>query len=100
MFISDEVPHSRPLGAGVQRRDCQIRGRWYNADFGTVCRRVLRAPKATPDKSLALSEVSRREWLDEHLDADAETPSITRLEGSRWRGGRLWSYKPGSTVSG
>src|SRR5215213_3400114 len=25
-------------------------------------------------------------------DADAETPSITRLEGSRWRGGRLWSW--------
>src|SRR5580700_5241448 len=22
----------------------------------------------------------------------AETPSITRLEGSRWRGGRLWSW--------
>jgi hypothetical protein len=29
---------------------------------------------------------------DEHLDANAETPSITRLEGSRWRGGRLWSW--------
>ena len=29
---------------------------------------------------------------DEHPDADAETPSITRLEGSRWRGGRLWSW--------
>jgi hypothetical protein len=28
----------------------------------------------------------------EHPDADAETPSITRLEGSRWRGGRLWSW--------
>ena len=26
------------------------------------------------------------------LDADAETLSITRLEGSRWRGGRLWSW--------
>jgi hypothetical protein len=32
--------------------------------------------------------VSRREWLVEQLDAGAETPSITRLEGSRWRGGR------------
>src|SRR5688572_5839635 len=30
--------------------------------------------------------------LDEHPDARAETPSITRLEGSRWRGGRLWSW--------
>src|SRR5580765_4867725 len=29
---------------------------------------------------------------DEHPDAHAETPSITRLEGSRWRGGRLWSW--------
>jgi hypothetical protein len=29
---------------------------------------------------------------DEHADANAETPSITRLEGSRWRGGRLWSW--------
>src|SRR4029453_6604233 len=29
---------------------------------------------------------------DEHSDAHAETPSITRLEGSRWRGGRLWSW--------
>ena len=28
-------------------------------------------------------------------DAVAEVLSITRLEGSRWRGGRLWSYKPG-----
>jgi hypothetical protein len=27
------------------------------------------------------------------LNAGAETPSITRLEGSRWRGGRLWSWK-------
>lgn len=25
-------------------------------------------------------------------DADAEALSITRLEGSRWRGGRLWSW--------
>jgi hypothetical protein len=30
---------------------------------------------------------------DEHPDGHAETPSITRLEGSRWRGGRLWSWK-------
>ena len=29
-------------------------------------------------------------------DAGAEGLSITRLEGSRWRGGRLWSRKPGS----
>jgi hypothetical protein len=36
--------------------------------------------------------------LDEHLDVRAETPSITRLEGSRWRGGRLWSYKHGAEV--
>ena len=28
----------------------------------------------------------------EQPDADAETRSITRLEGSRWRGGRLWSW--------
>ena len=54
----------------------------------------------TPALSLALSEVSRFPWLDEHLDTSAETPSITRLEGSRWRGRRLWSYKPGATVSG
>jgi hypothetical protein len=27
-----------------------------------------------------------------HLDASAETLSITRLEGSRWRGGRLWRW--------
>ena len=26
------------------------------------------------------------------LEADAEALSITRLEGSRWRGGRLWSW--------
>jgi hypothetical protein len=30
------------------------------------------------------------------LDGDAEALSITRLEGSGWRGGRLWSYKLGS----
>jgi hypothetical protein len=36
--------------------------------------------------------VSRRSMPDEHPDAHAETPSITRLEGSRWRGGRLWSW--------
>src|SRR5437879_11900575 len=29
-------------------------------------------------------------------DADAESLSITRLEGSRWRGGRLWSHELGS----
>ena len=29
-------------------------------------------------------------------DADAEALSITRLEGSRWRGGRLWSHELGS----
>jgi hypothetical protein len=28
----------------------------------------------------------------------AEALSITRLEGSRWRGGRLWSYKHGGRV--
>ena len=34
-------------------------------------------------------------------DADAESLSITRLEGSRWRGGRLWSRELGSeSVSG
>ena len=36
--------------------------------------------------------MARRTRLDEHPEADAETPSITRLEGSRWRGGRLWSW--------
>ena len=36
--------------------------------------------------------MSRRTTLDEHPEAKAETPSITRLEGSRWRGGRLWSW--------
>ena len=30
--------------------------------------------------------------LAEYPDARAESPSITRLEGSRWRGGRLWSW--------
>jgi hypothetical protein len=30
----------------------------------------------------------------------AEALSITRLEGSRGRGGRLWSYRPGSTAVG
>jgi hypothetical protein len=52
-----------------------------------------RAVQNDHEKSLALSEVSRPEELDEQLDLRAETPSITRLEGSRWRGGRLWSYK-------
>ena len=60
----------------------------------------MRAGVADYFSVVALSEVPRRELLDECLDAGAETPSITRLEGSRWRGGRLWSYKPGSTVSG
>src|SRR5262249_4787694 len=48
----------------------------------------------------ALSGVSRREQVAKQPDGDAETRSITRLEGSRWRGGRLWSYKPGSTAGG
>lgn len=30
--------------------------------------------------------MSRRTLAGGHPDADAETPSITRLEGSRWRG--------------
>jgi hypothetical protein len=29
------------------------------------------------------------------IDAGAEALSITRLEGSRWCAGRLWSYEPG-----
>ncbi len=29
-------------------------------------------------------------------DSTAESLSITRLEGSRWRGGRLWSREWGS----
>jgi hypothetical protein len=31
-------------------------------------------------------------------DVNAEALSITRLEGSRWRGGRLWSDKPEALV--
>ena len=60
----------------------------------------MRAGVADYFSVVALSEVPRRELLDECLDAGAETPSITRLEGSRWHGGRLWSYKAGSTVLG
>jgi hypothetical protein len=33
-------------------------------------------------------------------DVDAEALSITRLEGSRWRGGRLWSRELGSEAVG
>jgi len=31
-------------------------------------------------------------------DVRAEALSKTRLEGSRWRGGRLWNYKPEAPV--
>ena len=61
--------------------------------LATARARGIRMPPTGPVWSLALSEVSRPELLDGHLDVRAETPSITRLEGSRWRGGRLWSYK-------
>ena len=44
------------------------------------------------EKSLAfIGSVSARE-ADARPDADTETLSITRLEGRRWRGGRLWSW--------
>jgi hypothetical protein len=36
--------------------------------------------------------VPRRKELRCELDVEAEALSITRLEGSRWRGGRLWSW--------
>jgi len=70
------------------------------ASLGRDITRGREHRRITPALSLALSVVSRREWLGEQLDAGAETPSITRLEGSRWHGGRLWSYKPGSTAAG
>ena len=48
-----------------------------------------------PDTLQIVASVHRRclgarGWTNP--DADAGTPSITRLEGSRWRGGRLWSW--------
>lgn len=48
------------------------------------------------DKSLAfIGSASARDDRP-GTAAGAEALSITRLEGSRWRGGRLWSRKPGS----
>ena len=47
----------------------------------------------SPDKSLAfIGSGSAHEARTSTSDAGAETLSITRLEGSRWRGGRLWSW--------
>jgi hypothetical protein len=58
------------------------------------------APRVTPDKSLAFigSDSARDDRVGS--DADAESLSITRLEGSHWRGGRLWSREWGSGAVG
>ena len=54
---------------------------------------LLQSSRITLPLSLAfIGSASVRE-VDTQLDADAEALSITRLEGSRWRGGRLWSWK-------
>ncbi len=48
------------------------------------------------DSSCLVVSVYRKclgERRESQLEADAEALSITRLEGSRWRGGRLWSSK-------
>src|SRR5262245_31051369 len=79
----------------VQRRPASITRRQPQLVVATARRCCV-----GPGKSLALSEVSRRASLDEALGANAETLSITRLEGSRCRGGRLWSYKPDSPMLG
>ena len=68
----------------------------HHAETGLASSSVEASRRIGPHWTFALSEVSRRESLNEYLDAGAETPSITDFEGSRWRGGRLWSRKPGS----
>ena len=50
------------------------------------------ADRITRGKSLAFIGSASAQEVDEHPEADAEALSITRLEGSRWRGGRLWSW--------
>jgi hypothetical protein len=46
-----------------------------------------------PQKSFAFIGSDSARDGGVHFDVDAEALSITRLEGSRWRGGRLWSWK-------
>ena len=46
-----------------------------------------------------IGSASAQDDRDGRLDAEAEALSITRLEGSRWRGGRLWSCKLGSLMA-
>jgi len=43
-------------------------------------------------KSLALIGSASTQSAECGPDVEAEALSITRLEGSRWRGGRLWSW--------
>jgi len=52
--------------------------------------------RITRGKSLALIGSASARDGEVSPDGDAEALSITRLEGSRWRGGRLWSHKLGS----
>jgi hypothetical protein len=51
------------------------------------------------DQSLAFTGSASARNGQSCIDAYAEALSITRLEGSRWRGGRLWSYKPRSRTA-
>ena len=53
-----------------------------------------------PHESLALIGSASAQRAQCRLVVAAEALPITRLEGSRWRGGRLWSYEPDSTMSG
>jgi hypothetical protein len=59
---------------------------------------MLRLAKAaleeiTPPWSLALIGSASARVVGERKRTRAEALSIRRLEGSRWQGGRVWSYK-------
>ena len=47
----------------------------------------------TRAKSLALIGSASGRNIGEQQSTRAEALSIRRLEGSRWQGGRVWSYK-------
>ena len=61
--------------------------RTANASF------VPRLLSIGPSMSLALIGSASAKVAGEQEKARAEALSIRRLEGSRWQGGRIWSYK-------
>ena len=94
------------VGVAIPEKDNLLH--WHSERRACIRLKALRASTLTPDEpqghpankwpqivnetSLALIGSASAQSAGRGLDVEAEALSITRLEGSRWRGGRLWSW--------